>query len=135
MAPVTTDPKADRPQVQEENVYAEVYTILLVGMALSTLCFVAGVILALLHPEQVPLTQEWVRAHYHWRVVAGGLRSGDPAAYMLLGTLFLILTPVARVVASIYAFYVDRDYKYVAVTSAVLFIMALTVVLSRFGLR
>ncbi len=119
----------------EQNVYAGVYRALLAGMAASTLLFAAGVILALLHPTYVPLDPSWVRSHYRLGTELRGLLSGDPTAYMLLGTLLLILTPVARVVVSIYAFYVDRDYKYVAVTSIVLAVMILTVGLSCLGLR
>ena len=57
------------------------------------------------------------------------------SAPVITGAVLLILTPIARVIISVYAFAVDRDYKYVAVTSAVLFVMALTVVLGLFGLK
>lgn len=124
-----------RPEVPEENVYADVYRVLLAGMYLSTTLFVVGLVLALLHPAFVPLDPAWIASHYHWRLVASGLLSADAAAYMLTATFLMILTPVVRVVVSIYAFAVDRDWKYVAVTSTVLLVMALTVVLSRFGLR
>ena len=129
-----TKAPAPRPEASEDNVYADVYQVLLAGMYLSTALFVVGLVLALLHPAFVPLDPAWIAAHYHWRLVASGLRGGDPAAYMLTATLLMILTPVARVLVSIYAFAVDRDWKFVAVTSTVLLIMALTVVLSRFGL-
>jgi uncharacterized membrane protein len=121
--------------LSEENVYADVYKVLLGGMYVSTLLFVAGVIAALIHPTYVPLTSEWVRQHSNWHIVLQGLPHGDPTALMMLGTLLLILTPVARVLVSIYAFFVDHDYKFVVVTSIVLFIMILTVILSHFGLK
>jgi len=117
------------------HVYANVYRVLMAGMFLSTTFFGIGVVLALLKPAFVPLTADWVRAHYHWAVVLAGLRAGDPAAFMLVGTLLLILTPITRVVVSIYVFLVERDYKYAAITSLVLAIITLTVVLSRFGLQ
>lgn len=119
----------------QSNVYADVYDVLMAGMYVTTALFIAGLILALRHPAFVPLDPAWVSGHYHWRLVAGGLVHGDPAAYMLTATLLLILTPVARVIVSIYAFAVDRDYKYAAITSIVLLVMILTVVLSRLGLR
>lgn len=124
------------PQVlDEDNVYADVYRVLLAGMYVTTALFSIGLVLALLHPSMVPLDPAWVSSHYQWGSVVSGLAHGDPASYMLTATFMLILTPVARVVVSIYAFAVDRDYKYAAITGIVLLIMILTVVLSRLGLR
>lgn len=121
--------------LDENNVYADVYRVLMVGMYVTTALFVVGLLLALRRPAFVPLEPAWVSSHYHWRLVAAGLAHGDPAAYMLTATFLLILTPVVRVAVSIYAFAADGDYKYAAVTSVVLCVMALTVVLSHFGLR
>jgi uncharacterized membrane protein len=47
----------------------------------------------------------------------------------------LILTPVARVIVSIYAFWIDHDLKYVRVTGAVFIIMVITVILGLLGIR
>jgi uncharacterized membrane protein len=121
--------------LSEENVYADVYKVLLAGMYVSTILFVAGVVMALIHPAFVPLTSDWVREHSGWRTVFDGLPHGDPTALMMLGTTLLILTPVARVLVSIYAFFIDRDYKFVVVTSIVFIVMLLTVILSHFGLK
>jgi uncharacterized membrane protein len=54
---------------------------------------------------------------------------------MLVATVLLILTPVARVVVSIAAFAADRDYKFVVITSIVMFVMLLTVILGLLGLQ
>jgi uncharacterized membrane protein len=118
-----------------DNVYADVYKVLLAGMVLSTALFAAGVILALLHPTYVPLTAAWVRQQYHWRGFIHGLATANPGTFMMLATILLILTPVSRVLVSIYAFHVDHDRKYVVVTSIVFFVMVLAVVLSHFGLK
>ncbi|MBZ5569537.1 MAG: DUF1634 domain-containing protein [Acidobacteriia bacterium] len=117
------------------NVYAGVYRVLLVGMLVSTAMFVLGVVRALMLRTHFPLTPEWVRQHYHVSDVVHGLAALDPFALMLVASLLLILTPVLRVVVSIYAFWVDHDWKYVGVTSIVLAVMVLTFVLSRFGLQ
>lgn len=136
------EPRADGPErerapsmADEQNVYAAVYYVLLAGMAVSSALYAAGIVLALLHPHYVPLTPAWIRGHYDWPVFIGGLRTLNPAAIMMVATLVLILTPVARVLVSIYAFYVDHDRKYVAVTSLVFLVIVLTVVLGRFGLK
>ncbi|MDE2490548.1 MAG: DUF1634 domain-containing protein [Elusimicrobia bacterium] len=134
MKKIASAPAAEG-QAVPDNVYADVYKVLMGGMFISTALFAVGLVLALLHPVFVPLDPAWISSHYHWRLVADGLRRGDPAAYMLSATFLLILTPVLRVLVSIYAFLVDRDYKYAAITSIVFGVILLTVVLSRFGLR
>ncbi|MDR1567484.1 MAG: DUF1634 domain-containing protein [Streptococcaceae bacterium] len=46
-----------------------------------------------------------------------------PFAIMMLGLFCLILTPVLRVIASIFAFLFEKDYLYVAITLLVLLIL------------
>ena len=125
----------NRPTVPEENVYAAVYHALLIGMYISTALFAIAIVRALFRPEFIPLGPEWVRSYYHWAVLWHRLAAFDPVALMLVATAVLILTPVARVVVSIYAFAVDHDAKYVLVTGIVFFIMVLTVILGLLGLR
>ena len=136
---MSTNLKPDRheavPATTEENVYSDVYRVLLVGMVISTTLFVIGVVSALLHPRWMALTPGWVREHYHLSVVAAGIKSLDPMVLMMIATALLILTPVARVVVSIYAFVVDGDRKFVVVTSTVLAVMALTVIFGLLGLK
>lgn len=133
--PVGGNSERERIGNVADNVYADVYKVLLVGMVLSTALFAIGVILALLHPEYVPLSAAWVRQQYHWDTFVRGLATANPGAFMLLATILLILTPVSRVLVSIYVFYVDHDRKYVVVTSIVFLVMVLTVILSRLGLK
>lgn len=117
-----------------QNVYTDVYRILLGGMYASTAFYILGVISALLHPQYVPIDQAWVRRQYQWQAMVHGLAHFDQTSLMMVGTVLLILTPVARVVVSIYAFWVDRDRKYVGVTSVVFLVIVLTVILARMGL-
>ncbi len=119
----------------EENVYQDVYRVLLAGMFISSALFAIGLGLALIHPKTYPLGAEWVRSHYHLGVIWQGLRTFDPFTLMMVATALLILTPVLRVVISIFAFLVDRDWKYVVVTSIVFVVIVLSVVLSHFGLQ
>lgn len=119
----------------EQNVYTDVYRLLIAGMIVSTILFLIGLVLAFIHPQYFPLSADWVRSQYHWKAVIHGLASGNPNTFMMIATMILILTPVTRVVVSIYAFFVDHDMKYVVVTSIVLFIMIVTVVFGFFGLQ
>lgn len=119
----------------EANVYADVYKVLLGGMVVSTLLFIFGLLRAMATHTYFPLNEGWVKQHYHWGVFVQGLKALDPTTLLMLATILLILTPVARVVVSIYAFWVDGDRKYVMVTSIVLLIMVATYVASRLGLQ
>lgn len=119
----------------EENVYEDVYRVLLAGMLISSALFAIGLARALLHPETYPLAPELVRSHYRWTAIWQGLKELNAFTLMLIATALLILTPVLRVVISIWAFWVDRDYKYVVVTSIVLGVIALSVVLAHFGVK
>ncbi len=120
---------------EELNVYAGVYKVLLAGMLLSTALFLAAIVKALLRPQSYPLTPEWVRQQYRWPVIVHGIRSFDPPVIMLIATVLLILTPITRVVVSIYAFAADHDHKFVVITFVVLLVIVLTVVLAMFGLQ
>lgn len=130
-----TSEVAPLPMSQEQNVYADVYRMLVAGMIVTNILFVVGLILALVHPQYFPLSARWVRQQYHWSALIHGLAHGQANSFLMIGTLLLILTPVARVVVSIYAFWVDHDRKYVAVTSTVLIIIVVTVLLGLLGLR
>lgn len=58
-------------------------------------------------------------------VISGAL-AGQPYALILLGLLLLIATPVVRVVISIFAFLLERDHTYVAITLFVLAVLLLS---------
>lgn len=126
---------ASSPMSEEQNVYAGVYRMLVAGMIVSNILFGIGLILALRRPQYFPLSARWVRAQYHPSIVWHGLLHGEPNSFFLIGTLLLILTPIARVIVSIYAFWVDRDHKYVVVTGAVFIVIVVTIILGLLGIR
>ena len=85
--------------------------LLLVGIALSA----AG---------RGGLAVHSLKAPAAWRA-ASHLRA---AGFYSLGLLALILTPFIRVVGSIVAFAAARDWRFVAITSAVLAVMVASIV-------
>ncbi|MGH9452305.1 MAG: DUF1634 domain-containing protein [Terriglobia bacterium] len=119
----------------EQKIYADVYDVLTVGMVASSILYALGVILALLHPRTIPLTREFIMRNYKLGEVLHGLAHLHPGALMFVATVILILTPVSRVVISIYAFYSERDTKYVVVTGIVFLVIVLTVCLGVMGLQ
>jgi uncharacterized membrane protein len=56
--------------------------------------------------------------------------AGDPAAVIQVGVLLLIATPVARVVFAVIGFALERDRLYVAVSLAVLAVLAASLIYS-----
>lgn len=115
------------------NVYALVYDALMWGMYVSTALYIVGAFMALFSHAQVPVSEAWVRSQMQWQVFWPNLLHFQASAILLLATVVLILTPVSRVVLSIYAFWVDHDRRYVGVTSIVFGVIVLTVLLSRFA--
>jgi uncharacterized membrane protein len=126
---VTSIPKGD------ENIYSDVYDVLLGGMLISCVLFAVGIALALIHPGYVPLTRGYVLRDYHLAALMHGLAAGSPSAYLMIATVLLILTPVSRVVISVYVFHKGHDRKYTVVTGIVLFVIVLTAVLGKMGLK
>jgi uncharacterized membrane protein len=58
---------------------------------------------------------------------------GNPQAVVVLGLLVLLVTPVVRVAVSIIAFLLERDWRYVLITSLVLLILLLSFALGKGG--
>lgn len=119
---------------RQDDVYAGVHRVLAVGMVASTALYVVGIAAALRAHERLRFDTGWLREHYHLRPLLRGLAAMEPTSIMLVATVLLILTPVARVLVSIAIFARDGDRKFVLVTTAVAVVMATTVLLSRFGL-
>jgi len=98
------------------------------GVLISAFCILLGVVLLPtrpggLSPERVlafpqTLTQVWA-----------GLLILRPQAIITLGLLFLIATPVVRVAASIIAFALEHDRRYILITSVVLVILLVSLFL------
>lgn len=119
----------------EQKIYADVYDVLTAGMIVSSILYAIGMALTLRHPHIVPLTRAFILRNYKLGEVAHGLTHFAPGAFMFVATVILILTPVSRVVISIYAFYSERDHRYVLVTGIVFLVIVLTVILGRLGLQ
>lgn len=95
------------------------------GIAVAVAFMLAGLVLGAAQGDGIPQ-----------RVVGlgrllPGLVAFDPAACLSVGLLVLIATPFVRVIGSIVAFALQRDRRYVLVTTAVLVVMCVGVLLGR----
>ena len=65
--------------------------------------------------------------------VFAGLAHGDPESVIMLGLMVLIATPVSRIAVSIVAFALEKDWRYVAITTVVLLILIISFLLGKAG--
>jgi len=99
-----------------------VRTTLIVGVVVGMTLL--GVGLALTLAGRGGLADTSLRAVPAFRAAAHGRAEG----FYSLGLLVLILTPFVRVIGSIVAFTALREWRFVAVTSAVLLVMIASIV-------
>ncbi len=121
------------PTSTQDNVYSGVYHTLVTGMYAATTCFVIGVALALLRPSTTFTVDA---AHsFHFSAILPGILHADPIAFMALGTIITILTPIARVAVSLVAFILDRDHHFIWITLLVLLSAVVSLALGLLGFR
>ncbi|MGJ3975744.1 DUF1634 domain-containing protein [Levilactobacillus brevis] len=94
--------------------------ILQVGVIFSAIVMLIGLVLFLVS-GQSGYSGSYVPRRMG--LILQGTWQLKPYAIMILGVYCLILTPVLRVVVSIYAFYKEHDRLYVAITTLVLAIL------------
>ncbi len=95
---------------------------LFIGMSLSASTLVIGLILYSLIPsnETIDLSIPGI---------VNGIDHGNPVAIIDLGIVFLILTPLTRVITSLFVFIIDRELKFVILTMIVLGVIWLAVII------
>jgi uncharacterized membrane protein len=132
--PLNEDPRARRVEIIISN-------LLRIGVAISMVLIIVGTIVTFVqHPkyffaltEQVSLVSEQAKFPHSLRELAGGLRSFEGEAIVMLGLFVLIATPVMRVAVSVLAFIYQQDRLYTLITATVLLLLALSVVLGKAG--
>jgi len=113
--------------------------LLRIGVVASLIVVVAGLILSFIHhPAYLHSTAELRQvtspSRTPWHTIAGlidGLKHFRGEAVIMTGLLLLIATPVMRVAVSIVAFFIERDWVFVIVTSFVLAMLILSFFLGR----
>jgi uncharacterized membrane protein len=120
--------KATKKEMEEIEVV--IGKILRVGVGISTAVMLIGLILFFVkgksgYPENV------------WPTTSSQILSGilvlKPYALLMAGLFLLILTPILRVVVSVYAFAKEHDRLYVYITLLVLLILIIAVIVGHAG--
>jgi uncharacterized membrane protein len=97
------------------------------GIAGSGALMVAGFALALLYPETMAADQ-WQLAWLASQPLS--LLATHPSFYLTAGILLLMCTPILRVLITLITFVIERDWRYVLISAAVLLILSVSIVLA-----
>src|SRR5579864_7220283 len=120
------------PDRNDERLERIVSTLLRTGVLLSALVVLAGGVCFLSQQGNLrPDYRVFHPAPDAYRSIHGVIRAtptGDCRAIIQLGLLLLIATPIARVAFSLAAFWLERDWRYVALTALVLAILLYSLV-------
>lgn len=102
-----------------------VHRVLVVGLAISTVLILIGLLLDLIAHRQVPTDVPGF-----WEVFR---RTEElrPSGFLTLGLLVLVATPILRVIGSTIAFLYERDWRYALITLVVLVVVGLSLLLGQ----
>lgn len=103
------------------------------GVLLSAFTIAVGVVLFYLRDAQ---SAHGLLDHpypHTLPAVLSGLAQGNPIAIIALGLLLLLATPVVNVAISIFAFALERDWRFVMITALVLAILIASFLLGKGG--
>ncbi|MCD2256827.1 DUF1634 domain-containing protein [Agrilactobacillus fermenti] len=104
--------------------------ILRIGVFISATVIIIGLMLYLITGSSGYANNMFPTAPH---IIFQGILALKPFAIIMLGIFLLILTPVLRVVVSIYAFYKESDHLYVIITIIVLIILIISMIIGYFG--
>ena len=111
----------------DERVDRIIGTLLRAGVILAAVVVVAGAVVFFWrhgaeHPQYAVFHGMPEELHT-LPAILGGVMAGRGRALIQLGLILLIATPVARVVFSVVAFTLQRDWAYVGITAIVLAVL------------
>ena len=131
------------PETEERVRKAEllISTVLRVGVLASLAVILVGTVLSFVrHPDYLSspsalarLTHPGAAFPHTVAETESGLRELRGQAFVSLGLLLLILTPVVRVGVSVLVFVLQKDRLYTLITATVFAILLLSFVLGRAG--
>ncbi len=115
------------PKSEVQFINRVVAIILATGMYTTVGFYLIGLILLFVKGRPIPhLADQYFHSFGEFFSYLFALH---PRAFLYLGTISLILTPVSRVLVSIFAFWKERDFKYVGVTTIVFLVIVISVII------
>ncbi|MGC8653021.1 MAG: DUF1634 domain-containing protein [Candidatus Kryptoniota bacterium] len=119
----------EKPSLSQEiqQINHVVAVILTVGMYTTIFFYVVGLVLFFIKGSvEDPVSAQYFHSFFAFY---NSLIRLQPEAFLYLGTITLILTPISRVFISIFAFMRDRDYKFVFITLLVFCVILASILL------
>lgn len=121
----------EQPKKQEmHQVEILIGQILRVGVVISAIVLAIGLIMLLVTQESGYASGQFPTT---FQAIFQGILALKSYAIIMLGLFLLILTPVLRVIVSIYAFAKESDRLYVGITTLVLVILVIAMAIGYFG--
>jgi uncharacterized membrane protein len=112
----------------KHNVERWTALVLRFGVWLSAALMITGLAVAAILPSSTaPLSENPSLGSLALRLFSGTL---DPVTMMFAGLVLLMFTPILRVITAVFGFAVERDWKFVFVSSIVLLFLASEIVYS-----
>lgn len=124
-APISIDDEARRVEANVRKINAMVHWLLIIGLTAAAVLMVTGVLLGLAAGQGLP------EAMVPLSNLTAELLLFNPAAFLSLGLLMLIATPILRVAGSILGFAIERDWRYTLITLVVLVIVLISIFLGQ----
>ncbi len=96
--------------------------VLRIGVWVSASLMIAGLLIAAISPSSIVS----LLTNPPLDILVGRIFSAsfDPMTLMFAGLVMLMFTPVFRVITAIFGFALERDWRYVVVSSIVLLLLA-----------
>ncbi|WP_155287396.1 DUF1634 domain-containing protein [Lacticaseibacillus zhaodongensis] len=130
MAKTPENNNPDQLTAENKEVELLIGRIMQIGVVAAAVVLVIGLILLFVTGKSgYPVG---VHPHRFGSIIRGTLQL-RPYAVIMTGVFLLILTPVLRVVVSIYAFVKEHDRLYAYITSAVLVILIIAMIIGYYG--
>ncbi len=105
---------------QDKDIELAIGTLLRAGVLLASATVLIGAAVYLFRNGQDIPSYHTFATDTHTlssvRLIINGLRKGEGRAIIQLGILFLIATPVVRIIFSAFGFMKEKDYLYVLIT-------------------
>jgi uncharacterized membrane protein len=104
--------------------------VLRIGVWVSASFMIAGLLIAAIYPSTiVAFSGDPTLCNLMIRIISG---SFDPVTLLFAGLVFLMFTPILRVITAVVGFGMERDWRFVFVSSIVLLLLAGEIVYSIF---
>jgi len=111
---------------KKEKIDIYVSNILLIGSYSAAVLSLIGLLMLLFFTRTTPVQLE--SKPLSFSLFFSYLKEKNPLAFLNLGILVMMLTPLFRVMTAALSFFLEKDYKFVLIASGVLIILLVSII-------